>query len=72
MDDDSSETCLDWFNNMNFKNLVWFTKAKLLIMEISLKRVNLIPPRAQHDEWANGFTDDGKFAPSEFAPINSS
>ena len=27
MDDGSSETCLDWFNNMNFKNFVWFIKA---------------------------------------------
>ena len=24
MDD---ETCLDWLNNMNFKNIVWFIKA---------------------------------------------
>ena len=27
MDDVSSETRLDWFNNMNFKNIVWFIKA---------------------------------------------
>ena len=27
MDDVSSETCLDWLNNMNFKNIVWFIKA---------------------------------------------
>ena len=27
MDDGSSETCLDWFNNTNFKNFVWFIKA---------------------------------------------
>ena len=27
MDDGSSETCLDWLNNMNFKNIVWFIKA---------------------------------------------
>ena len=34
MDDGSSETCLDWFNNMNFKNFVWFIKAnnKVLLM----------------------------------------
>ena len=27
MDDVSSETCLDWLNNMNFKKIVWFIKA---------------------------------------------
>ena len=27
MDDGSSETCLDWLNNTNFKNIVWFIKA---------------------------------------------
>ena len=27
MDDGSSETCLDWLNNMHFKNIVWFIKA---------------------------------------------
>ena len=26
MDDGSSETCLDWLNNMNLKNIVWFIK----------------------------------------------
>ena len=30
MDDVSSETCLVWLNNMNFKNIVWFIKAILL------------------------------------------
>ena len=27
MDNGSSETCLDWFNNMNFKNFVSFVEA---------------------------------------------
>ena len=27
MDDGSSETCLVWLNNMNFKNIVWFIKV---------------------------------------------
>ena len=27
MDDGSSETCLDWLNDMHFKNIVWFIKA---------------------------------------------
>ena len=33
MDDGSSETCLDWLNNMNFKNIVWFIKAILLLLQ---------------------------------------
>ena len=34
MDDGSSETCLDWFNNMNFKNFVWFIKAIIILIII--------------------------------------
>ena len=30
MDDVSSETSLDWLNNMNIKNIVWFIKASLI------------------------------------------
>ena len=36
MDDGSSETCLVWLNNMNFKNIVWFIKAMLLLLLLLL------------------------------------
>ena len=34
MDDGSSETCLVELNNMNFKNIVWFIKAIIIVILI--------------------------------------
>ena len=43
MDDGSSENCLDWLNNMNFKNIVWFIKAiSYFVLLRSLGIINII------------------------------
>ena len=34
MDDGLSETCLDYTDNMNFKNIVWFIKAIIIMIII--------------------------------------
>ena len=52
MDDGSSETCLDWLNNMKFKNIVWFIKA--INTSVLLEYTPLIKLR-QNYIWDSGW-----------------